>query len=83
MTYDLIDLNNYANSDSEQKEIIDTYNEDANLDGVIGYTNAYHSKSKVGSFYTDALRSELNVDFTIQNTGGVRSYSKRRGYLNT
>ncbi|MBL4939211.1 MAG: bifunctional metallophosphatase/5'-nucleotidase [Lutibacter sp.] len=73
LTYDLIDLNNYADYDLELKNIIDTYNEDANLDEVIGYANAYHSKSEVGYFYTDALRNELNVDFTIQNTGGIRS----------
>jgi 2',3'-cyclic-nucleotide 2'-phosphodiesterase (5'-nucleotidase family) len=73
LVYDLIDLNNYSNSDSELKEIIDTYNDDANLDEVIGYANAYHSKSKVGNFYTDALRNEMNVDITFQNTGGVRA----------
>ncbi|PHQ57537.1 MAG: hypothetical protein COC16_00695 [Lutibacter sp.] len=73
LSYDLINLTNYANSDLELKDIIDTYNADPNLDEVIGYANAYHSKSEVGYFYTNALRNELNVDFTIQNTGGVRS----------
>ena len=33
----------------------------------------YHNKPQVGCFYTDALKSAMNVDVTFQNTGGVRS----------
>jgi len=73
LTYDLIDLSTYSNFDATTKEIIDTYNSDANLDEVIGFSEAYHSKSQVGYFYTDALRNEMNVDLTFQNTGGVRA----------
>jgi len=73
ITYELINLANFSNYDSTLKSIIDTYNEDANLDEVIGYANAYHSTSQVGYFYTDALRNEMNVDLTFQNTGGIRA----------
>ena len=45
----------------------------ANLDEVIGFSEAYHSKSNVGSFYTDVLKKQMNVDITFQNTGGIRS----------
>lgn len=71
--YELIDLNAYSNYDADLKEVIDTYNEDADLDEVIGYSDAYHSRSGVGSFYTDALRMEMDVDISFQNTGGVRN----------
>lgn len=71
--YELIDLEKYTDYDNSIKEIVDTYNKNANLDEVIGSAEVYHSKSAVGSFYTDALRSEMNVDVTFQNTGGVRN----------
>jgi 2',3'-cyclic-nucleotide 2'-phosphodiesterase (5'-nucleotidase family) len=72
-TYQLIDLATYQNYDTALKEIIDNYNESANLNEVIGFSEAYHSRSSVGSFYTDALKNEMNVDITFQNTGGIRS----------
>ena len=73
LTYDLIDLNSYQGNNTTIKNIVDSYNEEADLDGVIGYSEAYHSKSAVGYFYTDILRNEMNVDLTFQNTGGVRA----------
>jgi len=73
LTYDLINLNSYQGINSTIKNIVDSYNDEANLDGVIGFSEAYHSKSAVGYFYTDVLRNEMNVDLTFQNTGGVRS----------
>lgn len=71
--YELIDLNNYSNSDKDLKSLITSYNENANLDEVIGFAAAYHNRNAVGNFYTDALRNELNVDVSFQNTGGIRS----------
>lgn len=71
--YELIDLNNVTNYDSDIQTAVNNFNNEVNLNEVIGYANAYHNKSAVGTFYTDALRQELNVDFSIQNTGGVRN----------
>ena len=71
--YQLIDLDNYSKYDQDLKEVIDTYNSNANLDEVIGYSEAYHSKSGVGSFYTDVLRQEMDVDISFQNPGGIRN----------
>ena len=73
LDYQLIDLDSYSNFDPSIKELTDTYTESANLDEVIGYASAYHSRSQVGCFYTDALRNEMNVDITFQNTGGIRA----------
>lgn len=73
LNYELIDLEKFNNLDNSIKQVIDTYIENANLSEVIGYTEAYHTRTAVGSFYTDALRNELNVDISIQNTGGVRN----------
>ncbi|MCF6167593.1 bifunctional UDP-sugar hydrolase/5'-nucleotidase [Lutibacter sp.] len=73
LTYELIDLSTYTNFDSTLKGDIDNYNEDANLDEVIGYAEANHTRSQVGYFYTDILRNKMNVDLTFQNTGGIRA----------
>ncbi|WP_299524517.1 bifunctional UDP-sugar hydrolase/5'-nucleotidase [uncultured Lutibacter sp.] len=73
LTYDLINLSTYSNYDSTLKSLIDTYNENANLDQVIGFSEAYHGRAQVGFFYTDVLKNEMNVDITFQNTGGVRA----------
>jgi len=72
-SYTLIDLNAYQYFDSTLKDLIDNYTINANLSKVIGFSEAYHNRSSVGSFYTDALRNQMNADITFQNTGGVRS----------
>ena len=71
--YTLIDLNEYQDYDNTIKDLIDTYNVNANLDEVIGFSEAFHNSSRVGSFYTDALRIQMNVDIAFQNTGGIRN----------
>lgn len=73
LQYSLINLNTYQNQDSSIKEVVDNYNNMANLDEVIGYSSAYHSQQQVGYFYTDVLKNEMNVDVTFQNTGGIRN----------
>ena len=72
-TYELINLSNYTTTDSSIKSLTDSYNENANLNEVIGFATNYHSRSEVGNFYTYALLNEMNVDLTFQNTGGIRS----------
>jgi 2',3'-cyclic-nucleotide 2'-phosphodiesterase (5'-nucleotidase family) len=71
-THDLIDLSSYANYDVAISNTVASFNANSTLDDVIGYASVYHSKGSVGSFYTEALRSEMDVDISFQNTGGVR-----------
>ncbi len=73
MNYELINLNTYSEHDSELKAIIDEYNNLPYLTEVIGYSHVFHDRPQVGCFYTDALRSAMNVDVTFQNNGGIRS----------
>jgi 2',3'-cyclic-nucleotide 2'-phosphodiesterase (5'-nucleotidase family) len=73
INYELIDLNNYAEYDTELKTIIDAYENLPYLNEVIGNSSRFHAKAQVGCFYTDALKGVMNVDVTFQNTGGVRS----------
>lgn len=73
INYELINLNTYSEFDSDLKAVIDEYNNLPYLSEVIGYSHLFHEKPEVGCFYTDALKGVLNVDVTIQNTGGIRS----------
>ena len=69
----LINLNSYPNEDAELKAIIEDYNNLTYLTEVIGNSQRYHDRPEVGCFYTDALRGAMNVDFSIQNSGGLRA----------
>jgi len=71
--YELIDLSNMTQYDETTQAVIDTYNDNPELNRVIGYAEDYHNGSQVGYFFTDALLYELNADLTFQNTGGIRS----------
>ncbi len=69
-----IDLNEYQEYDADLKTKIDAYNISLPfLDDVVGYSHLNHHKYAIGCFYTDAFREYLNVDFAIQNSGGVRA----------
>lgn len=69
----LIDLNAYSQENEEALEKIAAYEEAVNLEEPLGESAAYHEKSDVGCFYTDAIRQQLQVDITLQNSGGVRA----------
>lgn len=72
---EIIDLSTCPDFDSELQADIDEYNNSMAdvLTEVIGFSQVYHEKFKVGCFYTDALRARLQVDVTFQNYGGIRS----------
>ncbi|MBT6006771.1 MAG: bifunctional metallophosphatase/5'-nucleotidase, partial [Prolixibacteraceae bacterium] len=71
--FELIELENYIEYDSELKALIDDYNDLPYLQEVIGYSHQFHERNQVGCFYTDAMRLQMNVDVAFQNTGGIRS----------
>ncbi|NQT77823.1 MAG: bifunctional metallophosphatase/5'-nucleotidase [Bacteroidetes bacterium] len=73
--FELIDLDNYNDYDAGIQLMIDQYNNSMpSLYDVIGYSSTYHySNYNVGCFYTDALRSQLNVEVSFQNPGGIRN----------
>jgi len=71
--YELIDLSNRTEFDSELKNVIDEYNDSPFFNEIIGFSHLYHDRPQVGCFVAEALRIKLGVDVTFQNTGGVRS----------
>lgn len=72
--FELIDLRNYSNTDSEIESLIADYNDVPELDEVIGYNVNYISRGTgLGCFYTDALSGALATDISFQNSGGIRN----------
>ena len=72
--YELIDLNAYTEVDASLKKMIDEYNASMpELDEVIGFSHMHHERWQVGCFYTDAMRGQMEVDVSFQNSGGVRA----------
>lgn len=69
----LIDLDNYTNVDATLQTKIENYNDVPHLKEVIGFADAFHSRSEVGCFCTNALQKQMKVDVAFQNTGGVRN----------
>lgn len=71
--FELIDLNSYPEYDAGMTTLIDDYNNVPAFDEIIGYNEYYLPKySSLGCLYTDALRSALNTDISMQNGGGIR-----------
>lgn len=69
----LIDLEDYESFDEGLMSVIGTYENNNAFDEVIGFATSHHDRIELGCFYTDALKTYMNVDMTIQNNGGIRS----------
>ncbi|MBN1651672.1 MAG: bifunctional metallophosphatase/5'-nucleotidase [Bacteroidales bacterium] len=73
LNWDLIDLNAAVDYDADIKALIDEYNNLPYLKDVIGYSVINHSSSQIGCFLADAYRTQMHVDVSFQNSGGVRA----------
>jgi 2',3'-cyclic-nucleotide 2'-phosphodiesterase (5'-nucleotidase family) len=72
--FDLINLNTYPDFDEGLNTTIDAYNSSMpELQDVIGFSHTHHFKFNVGCFYTDALSMAMEVDISLQNSGGIRA----------
>lgn len=70
---DMINLNAVATPESALAENIEAYNDDPSFSTVVGEAATAHAFGEVGCFYTTALQEYMEVDFTIQNSGGIRA----------
>lgn len=73
VTISTIDLNNVTATDAALEATIASYNDNPELAAVVGQSEFNHQSWDVGCFYTEALKEYMNVDFTIQNLGGIRA----------
>ncbi|MEN8156469.1 MAG: bifunctional UDP-sugar hydrolase/5'-nucleotidase [Bacteroidota bacterium] len=71
--YKRIDLDTCTGYDPKIGDLVDAYQELPHLNEIIASSGAFHEPCHVGCLVTDAYRSELNVDVSLQNRGGVRS----------
>lgn len=72
--FELINLNDFAEYDTELASLIDNYNNVPELDEVIAYNvNYININNGLGCLYTDVLRSALGTDVSFQNGGGIRN----------
>ena len=71
---ELIPLHSYPNIDQGIMQAIKDYNDAfPGLDEPISFSEIHHQRRfNVGCFYTDAILAALDVDFTVQNSGGIR-----------
>ncbi len=69
----LINLANYTNEDQELANAISEYNNAPEFAEVVGFANSHHDRNELGCFYTTALKEYMQVDFSIQNGGGIRA----------
>lgn len=70
---DMINLNAVATPESELAAQIEAYNSDPSFSEVVGESSTDLEYAEVGCFYTTALQEYMQVDFTIQNGGGIRA----------
>lgn len=69
----LIDLSNYEFKDASLEAVINDYNNAPQFEEVVGFANSHHSRNELGCFYTTALKDYMQVDISIQNSGGIRN----------
>jgi 2',3'-cyclic-nucleotide 2'-phosphodiesterase (5'-nucleotidase family) len=70
---ELINLANYDSKDETLEGIINQYNNAPEFAEVIGAANSHLNRDELGCFYTTALKEYMKVDFSIQNSGGIRN----------
>lgn len=71
--YTMIDLNEAEEEDANIAALISEYNNNPELYEVIGQAEVAHDRFNLGCFFTTALKEYMDVDFTIQNNGGIRA----------
>jgi len=70
----IIELWNYPDQDENLRILIENYTQDQTFEQVIGFSETDMEEiGEVGCFYTTALKDYMNVDVTLQNTGGIRN----------
>ncbi len=79
---EVIPIANLKNENPDIRKLIDQYNDNEEFSKVIGIAGKpVVGFDELGSMMTDALTSQLKVDFAFQNKGGIRSYELPEGNI--
>jgi 5'-nucleotidase / UDP-sugar diphosphatase len=70
------------NEDRGVRALIDVYNNNQEFNKIVGVAeNPVEGEDELGSLMTDAVASQLQVDFAFQNRGGIRVSSISAGAI--
>ena len=72
-TVTMINLDDSEEVNTDLTTAISTYNDDPLFSTEVGYSAIDHTSANVGCFYTTAIQQYMEVDFSIQNMGGLRA----------
>lgn len=79
-TDEVIPVSSLKKEDPAARELIHKYNNNQEFSRVIGTAEKpLEGEAELGSLMTDALTSQLKVDFAFQNRGGIRVPSLPQG----
>lgn len=79
--YELIPLANIK-TNPEVQAMIDKYNTNEEMSRVVGYAEtAFENQEELGCMMTDAITTEIKVDFAFQNMGGIRISNLPQGNI--
>lgn len=80
--YEVIALADLTKEDAGVRKLIDKYNNNKEFSKVIGFAaKPLSGLDELGSLMTDALTSQLKVDFAFQNKGGIRLNELQEGNI--
>ena len=75
-------LSSLKNEDHHDRELIDQYNDNKEFNKIVGTAEKpLEGEDELGSLMTDAITSQLQVDFAFQNRGGIRVPSLSQGAI--
>jgi 2',3'-cyclic-nucleotide 2'-phosphodiesterase (5'-nucleotidase family) len=78
--YELIPLASISHTDAEVQAMIDKYNDNKEMNRAVATAEtAFGSQEELGCMMTDAVTSQIKVDFAFQNMGGIRISSLPQG----
>lgn len=76
----VFDVKNYPKADAAVQALVDELSDNPALHRVLTTATApFTSREELGCLMADALRAETNADIAVQNDGGVRINSKKKG----
>ncbi len=79
---EVIPMSTLNKSNPEMEELVKNYNQNEEFSKVVGMAlKPLEGEAELGSLMTDALTSEMNVDFAFQNAGGIRIHSLPAGAI--
>jgi 5'-nucleotidase / UDP-sugar diphosphatase len=80
--YELISLATITHSKPEIQSLIDHYNDNEEMNRVLAIADTpFNNPQELGCMMTDAITKQFKVDFSFQNSGGIRIPNLPKGNI--